>query len=92
MADEAPFQLLHYEVLQYVYNAADGGDAVRCSETQPDAVRHNRRFIISPLSCTGTWKKRHQSGEHGIQSGPRAAGEVTLSMHVFVQSSRKLQM
>ncbi|XP_029013048.1 trafficking protein particle complex subunit 6b [Betta splendens] len=27
MADEAPFQLLHYELLQYIYKAADGGDA-----------------------------------------------------------------
>lgn len=30
MADEAPFQFLHNEVLQYIYKSAENGETVSC--------------------------------------------------------------
>lgn len=69
MADEAPFQFLHTEVIQYIYKSADSGDTVR-RWTCPlyTYCSLNVLFKISSLFCLGEWKKYHQTGEHGISS------------------------
>lgn len=80
MADEAPFQFLHNEVIQYIYKSTENGETVRNCPliTFKHSLNMFAHHFFSAIH-SGERKKSHQTGEHGFQSWPRANREVTAT-------------
>ena len=78
MADEASFQFLHNEVVQYVYKSAENGETVRNTQlVQVFSSAAHLNCSLPSVFHSGEWEKYHQAGEHGFQRRTRANSELT---------------
>ena len=92
MADEALFQFLHNEVIQYIYKSDENEEMVSYMHVVLISLYRNTwEFWVYKMCISivvfmcdifdnpvilGKWKVHYQTGEHGLQGGPRTDRKV----------------